>query len=399
MIKKCIPNKVILWGNDNYNTLGVLRMLSKCNIDIFFLINNKKRHCASKSRYLKKYYVVKSIEAGIKYLIDNFKEESCKSILICTSDLIAEAIDNNKEKLSQFLFISGVSEGLRLEDILDKNTMTSLAKECGLNVPYSRRITKNEYSTDIQFPCIVKPNKNRVNHKKEFKSFICNNPDELNDIMIKVNDDSEFILQQYIKKKYEILIYGCRLKNGDVFIPGCFLKDRWLHGGDATHGLITKKIPTIINIKAIEIFLKRIGYHGLFSVEFGVENDKAYFYEFNLRNDGTSHYFFPAGVNLPYLYVLDCIGTKYNTEDFKVKKDVFFIDEIGDKTNIDGLSLSKKQWKEDLKKCLAFKLYDKHDPCPYYWAFAFNNIYTNAIKKMIKNLLLLLTKKKWENQI
>lgn len=382
-----IQNKVIIWGNDNYNTLGVLRMLSRERLEVFVLINNKKRNCASLSKYFKQHKFARTIDEGINFLLTSFCNENNKPILLTTSDLLAEAIDRNKKDLSRYFYLSCVSEDMNLEALLDKNLMTNMAKECGINVPYSVKITKNDFLTDISYPCIVKPNKNRLGHAKEFKSLICNTKEDLIHAMSKVKEDSEFILQQYINKEYEILLYGCRLRNGDVFFPGCFLKDRWLNGGDATHGTIQRDIPSIIDISSIAIYLEQIGYYGLFSVEYGVEQDKAYFYEFNLRNDGTSHYFYPAGVNLPYLYIIDTLEYEYNISDFEVKRTINFIDEIGDKTNIDGVSLTKRFWKEDYEKSSSFKLLDKDDMIPYYWNAFMSNKYLECIKGLVKAII------------
>ena len=46
-----------------------------------------------------------------------------------------------------------------------------------------------------------------------------------------------------------------------------------------------------------------VDYDGIFSVEFMIAQDKAYFLEINLRNDGTQFCFEGAGVNLPFLWV------------------------------------------------------------------------------------------------
>lgn len=362
-------------------------MLSRENLEVFVLINNKKRNCASLSKYFKQHKIATTVDEGIKFLLTSFCKESDKPILLTTSDLLAEAIDRNKKDLSTYFFLSCVSNEFDMEKLLDKNLMTNMAKECGIDVPHSVKITKKDFSTDVLYPCIVKPNKNRQGHTKEFKSLVCKCEDELLYAMDLAKEDSEFILQQYVKKEYEVLLYGCRLKNGEVFFPGCFLKDRWLNGGDATHGKIQREMPSFLETKPIATYLEKIGFYGLFSVEYGIENDKAYFYEFNLRNDGTSHYFYHAGVNLPYMYVLDVLGEKFNKDDFKVKKDVFFIDEIGDKNNIDGVGLSTEQWRIDFRNSKAFKILDKEDKMPYYWAVLMNNSILLSVKRVIKAII------------
>ena len=47
--------RVIIWGVDDYNTLGLFRELGKYNLDITFLIFQGIRHCATLSKYCTNY--------------------------------------------------------------------------------------------------------------------------------------------------------------------------------------------------------------------------------------------------------------------------------------------------------------------------------------------------------
>ena len=103
----------------------------------------------------------------------------------------------------------------------------------------------------------------------------------------------------------------------------------------------------------------------MFSVEYGLLDDRAYFFEINLRNDGTSHYFYQAGVNLPLAYVLSASGKDYTSVLTNITCEQWFIDEIFDVENVILGRVSKANWKKDLEQATIFKYYDKNDVVPY----------------------------------
>ena len=47
-------NKIIIWGADGFNTLGLLRQLGQDDFDLFFLIKGSASY-ASKSKFCKKF--------------------------------------------------------------------------------------------------------------------------------------------------------------------------------------------------------------------------------------------------------------------------------------------------------------------------------------------------------
>lgn len=61
--------KVIIWGVDDYNTLGLFRALGKYNLDITFLVFQGIRHCATLSKYCKKYVETPTLEDGMKFYV------------------------------------------------------------------------------------------------------------------------------------------------------------------------------------------------------------------------------------------------------------------------------------------------------------------------------------------
>ena len=364
-----ISNKVIIWGKDGYNPLGLLRQLYDV-AEVTFLLYGGSRLCAVKSRYCTKLHRTNSLEEGMVWLLSEFRNEQQKPFIIPTGDLVAEFIDKNRKKLEPFFYLTGTTEPGLLSKVIDKNYMNQLATECGFLIPKSGQCRWDTDISNVKYPCLLKPDKNHFDHDKDFKTKICSSEEELSMVLGNVSKESCFVLQEYISKEYDALVYGFRGRNGAVSIPGVLMKDRWDKGGDGTHGYLSTNIPSSISLNAIEKFLSKIDYKGLFSVEFGVLDDKAFFYEFNLRNDGTSHYFYQAGVNIPLLWMLDTLGVDFS--NYPVKLDGYhdFIAISDDFVNVTSGRITYKQWREDKKRATVFRIYDKKDMRPYYYNMA-----------------------------
>ena len=174
--------------------------------------------------------------------------------------------------------------------------------------------------------------------------------------------------RDYIEKEYEILVIGVRFHNGDVYMPGCFIKDRWNYGnsGSGAHGQITPNIPLNISIDAIKNMLDEIEYFGQFSVEYGIIKDKAYFYEISLRNDGTSDYFNQCGANTNLAWVYDCCGMDKTALCIPVQQNAYIINEIRDVKNIYELNIPVKDWLCQIFKAKVYVYWNKHDMKPFF---------------------------------
>ena len=359
-----VENKIIVWSIDDFNTLGLMRELGNAELDMLFLV---KGHAgfAVKSKYCKKHIETPTIEDGYKYLMENYENESKKPILIISSDEIITFVDQHKEEFEKLFIVPGTTIKGNIEKYIDKNNMTTLAEEIGILCPKSRAIKKGEDISDIQYPCLIKPSHQKPGHYNEFKFKICKNANALKKTLRYVRPDSEFIVQQYIPKELDLLVYGGRMWDDNTIFAGAFIRDRWADSGSSSHGYFTENIPQCADTSKILKFLERIDYHGLFSVEYGLLENKAYFFEINLRNDGTSHYFYQAGANIPLAYVYSSAGLDYSDIPTKVSGEKWFIDELFDVENVLLGKIKKKTWKKDMSEATVFKYYDKEDTVPY----------------------------------
>lgn len=362
-----VENKIIVWSIDDFNTLGLMRELGNAELDMIFLIKGHAGLAAS-SKYCKEYIETDSIEEGYSYLLKNYKDQAFKPIIILAGDDVVTYVDQHREALENHFILPLTTQKGYIEKYIDKNTMTALADEIGMLCPKSVFITKETDIKGVRYPCIIKPSHQKPGHYNEFKFKICKNAKVLKRTLRFVRPDSEFILQEYVQKENDLLVYGGRMWDGKTVIAGAFVRDRLTDGGSSSHGYFIPELPCGAEASKIAEFLERIDYHGLFSVEYGLLDNKAYFFEVNLRNDGTSHYFYQAGANIPLAYVYSSAGLDYSHIPTKVVGKKWYIDEIYDVENVLTGKISRKQWNREMKEAVLLKYYDKDDMAPYEYA-------------------------------
>lgn len=380
MVKQ--TNKIIIWGRDNFNTLGLLRQLSGEGRSLFFLMWDNPTGCASASKFFGEHAVVESLDDGYEYLLTHFKDEPVKPVLFTPSDEIIEYVDQHRLELQKSIIVPGTRQPGLLTKVDDKNTMTELAARLGFLIPASIICRWDTDISGVKYPCILKPAHTTVGYKNEFKYLICKNEKELQNALKYVRRKSEFILQQYIPKESVALVYGARMNNGKVRNAGVLIKDRFIASGDGSHGLLTTEYPSGIDMNQINAFLEEIDYCGLFSFEYGLYEGNAYFFEVNLRNDGTSHYFYQAGANIPLAWYNSMVGDDDVSVGTSVIKNVWFIDEVFDVTNVWNRTISRKQWKKERAEATIFKYYDADDKKPW------ENVKRHRVKKILQDTVI-----------
>lgn len=379
-MEQTVKNKVIVFGRDNYNTLGLARQLGNENLDLLFLMPDGINHCATKSKYCHNIKHVKDHSEAVEYLLSNNLDEQVKPIIVAGADLEAEALDQNRDALIKHYILPGTMEQGLLTRIDDKNTMVKIAEEIGFTVPKSIMITAESPIPDsLVFPCLIKPAKYPSGYKKEFKMKKCDNRIQLENTLRHVRKDSVFILQEYIPKDVEIFINGCRTWDKEITIAGTCYRDRYYN--DISHGRFTKGISELIDMNLVKSMLERIDFYGLFSFEFGRYNGKAYFFETNLRNDGAAYSFFKAGANLPLVWVYSSAGLDYTLVPSHVRNEIWYMDELYDCLNIKKGVVSREQWQKERDEAGVFRYYDEDDLGP--WKYVYRRRHLLRAKRIL----------------
>ncbi len=357
--------RIVIWGADNYNTLGMLRSLGKEDFDILLLINGRRHGVASASKYCQKYHETRNVEEAVEYLINNYLPQSDplkRAVLMPGGDDYSIGTALNYDRLKSRFHLMCTSDPEVLLKVTDKNVMGEIAQESGILVPPSSLITKDNLNHTIPYPVILKHV--HTEGPVEFKTRIIKSEQELKAFSKFWNPKNTYLVQQYINKSHDIYMYGCRLNDGEVILAGINNQYRWSDDGGGSFGDLSPEIPDYIDRKALERFFEKIDYHGLFSSEYGFCDGKAYFYEVNLRNDGFTHLSLQAGANLPLLWVSDCLKLNLKASPVMTKNMKSF-NEIYDIINVFKGHISYRQYKRDKASAGAFNFYDPEDPQPF----------------------------------
>lgn len=356
--------KIVIWGADNYNTLGLIRSLANTNFEIILLITGSKQGVATSSKYNQTIKFTSNIEEAIEYLVQNFDSKdnpSDKAILLPGSDTVSLASAFHWDVLKDRFHLMITENPKTLIQITDKNVMWDFAKKAGLLVPKSQ-LYKLGDEVIIPYPIILKPVK--YEGRKEFKTKVLYNSVELTKFSKYLNPSNIYQIQQYIDKEYDVVVYGCCLPTGKVVFAGHHTLERWSDDGGGSYGHLSPVLPDFLNTDALTRFLNNINYSGLFSAEYGYKGNKAYFYEVNLRNDGFCHLSYQAGANLPLLWICSCLNLPFHGSPIMTKS-IVGINEIYDIINVLRGNISWKKYRSDLKKAQAFHFYDPKDIQPY----------------------------------
>lgn len=370
---------VIILGIDHHNTLGLVRALGVAGfLPWLVLISDKKNNFVGASKYVHRINIVKTIDEGISFLK---KIDTPSKIAVLTgADFVATALDRHFDELSDKFFLqnAGMKQG-QLAYWTDKRNMLVVAERCGLNIPFTRKVNVNDPIDfkDLPYPCLLKSVDSSIVAKESFRK--CLTPEDA----IKAFDELKtfcpnILLQEYIEKDFECLAYGCRTKK-DIIIAG-FLKKLSTctdtkNYGMLSFGYVSEDIPSQIGrLDNIKSFLESIDYYGLFSVEFMITKEKAYFLEANLRNDGTSFAFTSSGVNIPAIWV-SSLNENVDSDSIQkrqIKPKIY---------SMNGINYLKYtfSWKhpwiflKDLLKTDTFSILSIKDPKPFIYK-VFNNL-------------------------
>lgn len=377
-----MKKEIIVFGKDSYNTLGLMRSMGQRGFSIYLILQKTAvpGYCRL-SKYATQIKQIHEVEEGFDFLLHQYPSQGTeKTVIIPTSDLIASVLDEHYKELSSRYIFPNAGGVTRLSAIMDKHLMTEMAAAAGLSVPVTLEyVCGTSLPVSIPFPCMVKPAKSIEGSKSEMR--VCYNVSELESVAAKHSQGHKLLLQQYIQKEFDILLLGCRCPNGKVFLSGIFQKMRWVcMGGDGSFGKITTNIEQWLDKKNVELFLGKLNYVGPFSIECGVQDGKSYFYEINLRNDGTSHYFDYTGFCVPYAWTMECMG---ETVPYTGKGEYYFIDEFGDIVNLISHKCSFKEWMRDRRNATALKYTNKLDrkPMMLIWPYMMAYVAKKTLKK------------------
>lgn len=345
-----MPAAIII-GDSTHNTLGLVRSLGRAKIRQTLILKCDEDNCfVAKSRYLKGSDVFRiSDMAETLSVLDRIKDERAEEkVIICTFDEAAEFVDANETILSEHF--TTPCRGNRIGTLFNKDVQCRLAEECGLDVPRSFvfRRSDNRNSVPIGFPLIIKPLLSTKGEKSDIH--IIHNDEEFDRALAEDSGCNEFLLQEFIRKEYELDCIGISTENG-AELPGAIRKIRHYPDGTGAgaYGIFVPASKLGINLDGLNRFLDESHYHGPFSVEFLHSRGKNYFMEVNFRNDGLAYVATAAGANIHARYVNPAFGY-----DRTKVKSIRMMNYSIDPLHIKEGRITRRQWLRDLLRTRVF---------------------------------------------
>lgn len=293
MVANQLKNKIIIIGADHHNTLAVIRCfgMQHCDYEILILTEHDNLVGVSHSKYArgKVSCVAPNEREMLNWLLQNRTQDK-KAVIVTCSDLAAYVVDAHVEDLAPYYITQGFEgEPGKVVALMNKMEQKRLAEKYGICMAKSWTVAVNQTSeADITYPCIIKPEVSAKGNKADIA--VCENEREYIKALIHLKElgYQEVLVQQYLKKQYEICAFGAMSSGGNTKgvvvkklretpppAQGSTLLAKYIEDPD-----INKAIDGVIRMLAAE------GYHGLYDIEMLVCEDDIYLNEINFRSSG-----------------------------------------------------------------------------------------------------------------
>lgn len=356
---------VIVFGNDHTNSVGVIQSLGQAGYKSIGLLFGGRSNFVSSSKYTKGVITAKGAQECIEKLLKNVPTNNGKTPIVACCDTAALVLEQNADRLKEY-FVFEYATNYSLEYLSKKENQVRLATESGFNVPKSWNLRDSKrIPIDITYPCILKPLVSCEGAKSDIR--VCKTREELEMNLNSLAYTKNVLLQQYIDRDYEISILGCGLKSGQCVIPvvenklTLYPKEVGLECLADMQPLVDSPIKT-----SIEALIEKTGYVGLFSVEMMhcKDDNKFYFTEINLRNDGAEALVTKYGANLPLNHVENLLDLPLTEQ--KVFRPGYYIWDMHHFLSLIHGDISVTTWLKELRMSNGFMLYFKDDKKPFF---------------------------------
>lgn len=351
-------NEVIVIGDSTNNTLSVIRSLGQAGVRQTLILKTDDDFCnVTESKYVRHSPLVKIADINeLEKVLNSIDADG--QLIVCTFDEAAMWADEHEETLSK-KFVTPCRGG-HIGELFNKEAQCRLAEECGLTVPKSRLFNRGDALSDIDidFPLLIKPLVSTGGEKSDIH--ICRNEKDLEKALNHDSSCERFVAQEFIDKEYELDCIGVSTDD-EVILSGAVRKIRHYPPltGAGAYGKFIPISMTDVDVKGVEKFIRRSGYHGPFSVEFlHTKDGKNYFMEVNFRNEGLAYASTCAGANLHAVYVG---AERYDAS--KVKS-LYMMNYALDFLYVKSGDLPFRTWLRDFLRTSCFINFSLRDPMP-----------------------------------
>lgn len=362
-----VSNRVVVFGGNHHNTLGVIRSLGQKGINTILILvdGDDGVSYVSKSKYIAEVHKYPSYESGVQYLKDLATSLKERMVVICCSDGAASAVDMHYDVLVRSFYVPNCTKQGEISRLMSKEVLADEARNVGLLVPQTWISEKGVIPGGVTFPCILKPLYSKDGSKEDIS--VCRDLDELTNYF-QNEHCSRLQIQAFIEKDFEYQLIGCSINGGEqVVIPGVSKVIRPSKTSN-TGFLLYDRLDKTYPIQQVKEMLSKMKYSGLFSAEFLRDKEGSdYFMEVNFRNDGNAIAVTAAGVNLPYLWFQSALtDSPIDSLTLEIQP-VYVMPEYDDLVHVLHHNISLKTWIKDMRRSDCYMEYDKADKKPFYY--------------------------------
>ncbi len=370
--------KVVIIGHSFTSRLGIIRSVAEigCEVTVIVMCFGKKHKkpidCFSK--YVSHFYYCqrKDNESLIRILLNKCTDPLQKVVLIPDSDDAVAAIDDARDILNEhFLFPHIINKPDSIRYWMDKTNQKKLAKSVGLNVADGKTIdiVDGHYSIpkSIQYPCFCKPLAT-MNGGKGGMRKCCNERELAESLDYLIHHRSrtlKVLVEDYKEIDQEFALLG--FSDGKyVCIPGIlkFLAVSESNTGIARQGMVMPVGDLKKLVEQFKQFVLKMGFIGVFDIDFFQSGNVFYFCEINLRYGGSGYAITKMGVNLPAMMVKSFIGTPIDNINNSITGEGIYVNERMCMEDLYNGYISIKEYFEIKKKSDVSFIKDEEDKSP-----------------------------------
>lgn len=370
--------EAIVISEDHYNALGIARSLGTYLIPVNLILTTTKNanSFVSRSRYVTKVYKVGHDEKEIVEAIKDAASDCDKRYAVFPlSDFAAQIVDRFFTRFGDNILIPHMNG--KMFEQSDKYIMKKKAEQFGMLTP--KGVTLDLPAKELHwetYPAIIKPLVSVEGAKADIVT-VYQRQDLENEISaFERKGYNRVLIEEFISGNDEhmVEILGERSPNIGCRFSRIIQKVREypIKNGSTAFARFVDSHPGV-SFKQLELMLDDYGFNGLFDFEFKFANGKLYFIECNFRNGAPGWASTLDGMNLPVLWILDCLNKGVGKNYTKNKID-FFMYEQNDVINMLKRDVKVLIWLSDYaksKKCFRYRK-DLKPSIMYYWLFVIN---------------------------
>lgn len=366
MFDRIKNHEFIVVGMEHYNPLGLIRTLGQNGIDPIYIAIRHKCKLASASKYVSKVHFVESAQDAFNLLVNKYGNLPEKPFVLTTDDDIQSLIDLHWDNLKDRIIAFNCGKAGRTTEFMDKKEILDCAERNGLKILKTVVVDRGDVPNDVEYPIITKSISPSDGGWKN-DVFICQDADELKNAFKYIKSE-RVLIQHYIDKANEICIDGYSVDRGSqTFMPMYTTYNYNLPGYYSPYMTAhTYDLPELD--KGIKNMFEEIGFEGIFSAEFLVDQDgTAYFTEINFRNSTWSYIATKLEMPLACLWAESMLTTSIPAKNYKSVPNNYkaMVEPIDYQKRVVEGGTSLSQWVIDFKAVECPFYLDVDDPRPF----------------------------------